>query len=164
MPLDGVLDEKEGREQQNSLSLPTYKPPMDTATIRLPFKSEDVYHGLAEINGFLYVAQEGVVLEFQTKDAIFGVIKGNAKQLIFPYAEVARVEFKSNFWGTRFLIYPKSLKLLNKFPAAEGGRIKLKMKRRERRPGKILAQFIMAQLEDAPTHLIEGREPKPFFD
>lgn len=115
---------------------------MYVANVRLHFKINEVYQGLAKAEGIMYTDEKSLFLEYEVKDSMFGVIKSNPKKLKIPIALISNVRFRSNLFLSRFIFNVNDLKLLTKFPGAKEGRVKLVIKRRNKEAAYALAAFL----------------------
>ncbi len=82
--------------------------------IAIPFKIEEVFQGLAETTGILRYAEDFILVEFQTKDSIFGVIQSDVKCIKIPLESLLLIELKKKMFSTRIIIKTNSLHTLKK--------------------------------------------------
>lgn len=129
---------------------------------RIPFALEDIYQGLARGEGLLTLQDEGVMLEFQVKDTLVGMMKSKLKQVVLPYPEILSVEVKSNIFRTIMIISVNRLSLLAELPNADRGEVKLKLRRKD----KDLAfqiesriQYLMSEMQLDPEDRTDIWEP-----
>jgi hypothetical protein len=134
---------------------------MYVSDIRLHFKINEVYQGLAKAEGIMYTDEKALILEYEVKDSMFGVIKSDPKKLVIPIALISNVRFSSNFLLSRFKFDVNDLKLLSKFPGAKEGRVKLAIKRRNKEAGFALASFLNG--DDMGKDLGSGNFQDPFL-
>jgi hypothetical protein len=80
----------------------------------------------------LKVEPHGLLLEYQVKDAVFGLIKSGPKEVFVPYDELDKIQLTSNFFMTRIRLYIDDLKILDQFPNNDKGRITLKIARAQK--------------------------------
>ena len=137
---------------------------MNLNQLHLPFSIDDDNTGLTEVEGLLHPEQEGLRLEWQVKDAVFGIIKGKTKSIHIPFEEIGDAAFKSSFWGTSLTLRLNSLQMASQVPHAKGGRIKLKVKRRDREIGQTLQLYLEEKLGIGNKELPEDRRPRPFYE
>lgn len=130
--------------------------------IILPFKADEVYAGMAETQGMLQVHKQGLLLEFQTKDAIFGLVKSKVKKLEISLGELADVELRTRFWKSQLLLHINNMKTLNKFPAAQEGVIKLHIKRKDKRKALEIQSYINMRLSEHRLEML-GETTDPFL-
>lgn len=82
--------------------------------IAIPFKIEEVFQGLAETTGILRFSDNQILVEFQTKDSIFGVIQSDVKCIKIPLESLLLIELKKKMFFTRIIIKTNSLHTLKK--------------------------------------------------
>ena len=75
---------------------------MSLQYLSVPFKTDEVYSGFAELNGIMHVTEAGLKLEFQVKDSILGVLKSKAKSMLIPFHELGEVQYRKNFFVSKF--------------------------------------------------------------
>lgn len=122
----------------------------------LPFKTDEAYHGFAEIEGILHVEPNRLLLEFEVKDGILGLIKSGAKELAIPYLDLNRVEYERSWFKSRLVLKVKSMRILSAFPAAKDGRIVLKLKRRLKNAAEDLESYANLRIAEARLEKLEN--------
>ena len=105
---------------------------MPPLTKSVPFKSDDLYSGFAEMSGMLHVERTHLELEFEVRDSIMGVLKSGAKELKLSYHDLDRAVYKKTWFTSRFQIFVKRMKTVSDFPGAKDGCIELKIKRKHK--------------------------------
>lgn len=111
----------------------------------LRFTFNDVYHGLAECYGNLFLETNYVVIEYFLKDSLFGVIKSDVKVLKIPYSEIFEAEIKSKFFSKKLVLKIKSLRNLTQIPFAnEEGELIFKIK--NKKDSLIIAETIASYI------------------
>ena len=98
-----------------------------------------VIEGLARSGGVLRAEADGLVLEFQTKDGLFGVIKSGVKKVAIPFDRIDEVRLRSNLFRTQLEIRVSSMELTADVPGSEHGTIRLKVPRRYRTEAREMA-------------------------
>lgn len=137
--------------------------PMINRKMRLHFTAEEAYSGLAEVEGIMRLEPRALVLEFQVKDSIFGVIKSKAKDLRIPFEELEEVEYKVNWRMSRFEIYVQSMHLLGQFPGSKDGRITLKIKRKYKQNAKEFSSHLNLRLSEYRLSSMDDGEDSSFL-
>jgi hypothetical protein len=92
----------------------------------------EAYQGLAQANGILAVKEEGLLVEFEVKDSLVGVIKSGVKSVMIPYEEVISVEVKSNIFRSKMTIQVGQLGLLEGLPNTERGELKIAFRKKDK--------------------------------
>ncbi|MEM7374913.1 MAG: hypothetical protein AAF587_40345 [Bacteroidota bacterium] len=121
---------------------------MLTSTRKLHFKTEDAYNGLAAVQGILRLEKQTIILEYQVKDNIIGMIKSKPKDLRIPYEELEEVSYKVNWFVSNFRLHVSSMRILGEFPAGKDGVIKLRINRKQKESAKQLASHINLTLSE----------------
>lgn len=122
----------------------------------LPFKSDDAFHGLAEVQGILHIDRDHLVLEFQIQDSFFGALKSAPKNLRINYLELTKVAYRKNWFRSRFELKINSLSLLTKFPGAKDGRISLKVKRQFKEQAEDIESYVNLRIAELKLEKLES--------
>ncbi|GAB1537534.1 hypothetical protein NUACC21_01790 [Scytonema sp. NUACC21] len=93
--------------------------------ISLPFSMMNVYQGFAEANGIAKASEAGLLLEFQIKDGLVGVLKSDIKEVTIPIQEIFSVELQVIWFITRLIIRTKSMVTVSDVPGNKAGQITL---------------------------------------
>ena len=104
----------------------------DTAPARagtLPFSFSDVYGGFAEAHGLARLEESELVLEFEVKDAVLGVIKSGLKDVRIPLSDIASVRIKKGWFSSKVVVCTTSLAALADVPTADQAQVTLRVKR-----------------------------------
>lgn len=93
------------------------------ATLRLPIHG-DIYEGLGTVGGMLSFDGRELVIEFQARDALFGLLRGEPKQYRVPLSAVESVQSgKGWFWLLPWIeLQINDFALLTRLPGAHAGR------------------------------------------
>ncbi len=94
----------------------------------VPFK-QHIYGGLAECQGLIRPEDDALVLEFQTQDNFFGVIRGEPKSVRIPLADLESVELRGRWFKRTLVIRARSLMSLAGLPGSKQGRVDLEIAR-----------------------------------
>ncbi len=95
----------------------------------VPFKTTDTYEGLAETKGLLRFENNQIILQFQTQDAVFGLMKSDVKDVQIPLEALESVEFITRWWGSKIAIHVNRLDLVQRIPGQSSNEIILKITR-----------------------------------
>ena len=101
----------------------------------VPFSLE-VYGGLGECNGLLMDEENLLSLEFQTQDAVAGVLKSDIKHVEIPLDDLVSIGLTKGWLGTNWLgvklvIQTTNLDTLKDVPGMSQGRIELSIARKD---------------------------------
>ncbi|MFK7923667.1 MAG: hypothetical protein AB8H47_17040 [Bacteroidia bacterium] len=121
----------------------------------LNFTTEDAYHGLAAVNGMLRLGRKELIIEYQVKDALVGMLKSEPKELRIPFENLLEVEYKLNWILSRFKLHVNSMHILGKFPVGKDGVITLKIKRKQKKTAQELASTINLKLSEHRLEMMD---------
>ncbi len=120
----------------------------------IPFSFPEAYGGLAEADGIARFDGKTLTLEFQVKDAVFGVVKSAVKEVILPIEQIAAVSFKRKTF--RALIDIRSHKVHHELPVQKGGEFTIVIKRKYREEGEEFASVLRLGVSEAALKRLEG--------
>ena len=122
---------------------------MLTDRMRLAFSIENVYAGFAKVTGIFRVLNDELVLEFETKENLFGgVLKSRPKKVDIPLLEIESVTLRKRWFSTKVIIRVLRLDLLNEVPGTEKGEAVLKIRRKERSTAETLISKINLRISE----------------
>lgn len=125
---------------------------------RLPFVIDDIYSGLARVNGLLSLSRDNLTLEFQTQDNIVGILKGKTGERKLSIRDLYQIEVKSSWFGRSFIIRPSSLSVIRDFPGANDSELKLKIKRRDLQSAKEIASYVNLRISEIRLEEMDNEE------
>ncbi|MGE3802090.1 MAG: hypothetical protein AB7H80_13805 [Candidatus Kapaibacterium sp.] len=119
----------------------------------IPFSFPETYGGLAETDGIARFDGQHLTLEFQVRDAVFGVVKSEVKEILLPVEEIASVHYKRGRFSGRLSI--RSHKIVQEIPVQKGGEFILSFKRRHRDEGEEFASILQLRVSEAKLKRLE---------
>jgi hypothetical protein len=126
----------------------------------VPFSIESVY-GLARVSGLIRFQEDSLFLEFQSKDAVFGVVKSGLKEIRLPLADVPDVEFQRGWIESHLRLRVRRMALLSDLPGAEPGEAVLKVARRHRDAASELASRVLLRLSEMRLEAADPTQRAP---
>jgi len=107
----------------------------------VPFELDAVYGGLAQTRGLISNEGDRLRLQFQSQDAIIGVIKSGVSRIDIPMADVASVRLEKSWfgWVQELVIQVTRLDLVQSLPGVTQGRVVLQVARRDRAAAETFA-------------------------
>lgn len=109
--------------------------------ISIPF-SLNAYEGFASVQGLISSDGSSLVLEFELKDAVVGVLKSKVKRIEIPIAEVVSVVLNKGWFRTRLTIQASTLTAIEEIPESSQGRVTLSIARSDRDAAEKLVQCV----------------------
>lgn len=129
-------------------------PKLMTQTVVLPFQIPNVFEGLAEASGIARATSSELTLEFEVKDAIFGLLRSDIRTVTLPLEQVVQAEFKpGRFGGNRVILATDNLTRFDCVPRHRTGQITLWVKRKEVETAQRLVSFLRSRKME---HELEG--------
>lgn len=128
--------------------------------LTIPFSISDAYEGMAEVDGLIRLEADRLTLEFQTKDAFFGVVKSDVKHVEITLSDLMAVAFKKRmFWAT-LQLRVRSMALIEAVPGARRGEIKLRFARKHRDEAHTLASNLHLRLSEHRLAELDDELPR----
>ena len=101
---------------------------MSALKLTIPFKMDDQYGGFAESEGLLVFTGSTLRIELRTKDSLFGIIQSGVKKVELKPADVLKITLKKGLAGSKIVIEPANLNILNRIPGLDKPILKFKIK------------------------------------
>lgn len=106
---------------------------MDYSNSRsVPFEIPNVNHGFQVAKGLLKLREDGVELEFETKDAFLGVISSGVQSVVLFYKDLESIRFKKGWFSGKIILEATSMRIFENLPGSEQATCELKVKRKHR--------------------------------
>jgi len=105
---------------------------MHVHPVSIPVKLPDQYEGLASAAGILKTEPAGIVLEFEIKDAVLGVIRSGVRESLIAWDHIDAVRLKSGLFGCRIEVATRSMRAVEGIPGADRGMVSFNVERRNR--------------------------------
>ena len=115
---------------------------MLTESMSVPFTFTDLYGGFAEGTGIARLDPAGLILEFEVKEALFGLLKSDVRQVMIPTTEMASIDLAKGWLRTKIIVRTNSLRTASEVPGSQGAEIVLCVARKHR----ALAQELVSTL------------------
>jgi hypothetical protein len=114
----------------------------------IPFLIDDACAGFAHCHGLIRDEGEALVIEYQTQDAIAGVIKTDVQEARIPLKEIAGIALNKSWFGfsTTLSIQLASMKQVTSLPGMQQGRFVLPIARANRDAAEGLVRSVSAYL------------------
>jgi hypothetical protein len=115
----------------------------------LPFHCE-AYAGFGAIQGIARLDGQGLLLQYQTRDAVLGVLRSGMKSGLLPLDSLVSARYRSGFlWLMPHLeLRVSDLSMLAEIPSSEGGRLKLRVAWTDRSDARKLAHLLGGRLAE----------------
>ncbi len=126
---------------QQEIDQPTSTAPTEGnfARLSLPFTIPELYAGCACAYGIAHIRENGIELEFEIRDEVFGSVKSAAKKVLISSENIVAVRLHDKFFSTRLEIQTDRLDVVNEVPNSKQGQFGLKIKKTDRERGEVFA-------------------------
>lgn len=115
----------------------------------LSFEYEDsATYGMRVISGLLKYDEKALHIEYQAKDAIMGLVKGDVNDLHIPIEKVKAVELKKKFFSRRLIIKFDSLRTIDSMPGVNGNVLEVKVQKEEFNAAQNLTSAINLKISE----------------
>lgn len=106
---------------------------MDYSTSQsVPFEIPNVNHGFQKAKGILKLRSGGLELEFETKDAILGIISSGVQSVHLSYDDLESIRFDKGWISAKIILEAVSMRIFEDLPGTEQATCTLKVKRKHR--------------------------------
>lgn len=85
--------------------------------------------GMTETSGMLTLEEGKLVLEYQTEDAILGVLKTGVKTVEISLSELSSAQVEQKLWSAELVLQGKNMRVLGNLPGASQGKLRVKLNR-----------------------------------
>ena len=121
----------------------------------IPFSISDAYEGLADVEGLVQFEADVLTLEFEAKDAFFGVVKSGVKEVRLALTDLVSVDFSKNMFRATLKLRVRSMKLFEEIPGAKRGEVRLRFSRKHRDEAHSLASALQLRLSKRKLELMD---------
>jgi len=97
----------------------------------IPFSAK-AYGGFGAVKGLIRAEGGALVLEYQVKDAVLGVLTSSPKEVRVPLDQVVSMVLDEGWFNTRLRIQSSRLCTWAGFPDSDMGRVELNLDRADR--------------------------------
>lgn len=122
---------------------------MDYSTSRsVPFEIPNVNHGFQVAKGLLKLRSDGIELEFETKDAILGLISSGVKTLQLSYSDLESIRFDKGWFSAKIILEAVSMRVFEDLPGTGQATCTLKVKRKHKEEAQKIISTARMQLSE----------------
>lgn len=122
---------------------------MTNSSYTIPFTSVIGELGLSEAHGLMkFSAKNGLVLEFQIKDSIVGIIKSDVREINLKWDEIADFQLKKKWFSAVVTIRVNKMSVFEDLPGTKAGEFKAKIKKEDYESARNLQSSLMLLLSE----------------
>lgn len=106
---------------------------MDLSTHIIPFTLAQSDNFLMESSGIIKLEANFLVIEYQSRDAVLGVVRSGVNEVRLSLNDVQQITFKKGLFTNTLRIQAKAMRALEKVPGSVHGAVDMKIKRADRK-------------------------------
>jgi len=114
----------------------------------LPFVITELYSGLATVQGLVSLEQDDLILEFQIKDGLVGVLKSQVREVRVPLRELEAITLEKKWLSLGLVLKAYRIRTLLDIPSSEAGRVVLKLTKRDEAVAIQLVNHVQVKLSE----------------
>ena len=96
----------------------------------VPFTIRNVFEGFAETEGILSVDGTDLKLEFQTTDAVVGLLKSGVREVRLPLDGVEEIAFRKGWFGCSLVVRVSEMRGASEVPNFKQGEFVLSISKK----------------------------------
>jgi len=101
--------------------------------------------GMTDTSGIIRLEDDKLIIEYQTIDALLGLVKSAVKTLEIPLGKLALVRVDQKLWSADLVLQGKTMGVLSTVPGASGGMLRVKLNRQSVNAAKMLISLTAQQ-------------------
>lgn len=115
----------------------------------LPVRFPEMFQGVVRSEGILRVEHDALVLEYQIKDGLVGVIKSDFKSVTIPFEQISEIELRTNIFRSEIAIRVNSGQKVIDIPSFKEGKVRLRVPYQYRRKAGLMAHELSDRVDRA---------------
>lgn len=116
--------------------------------VSIPIKLHTPDAVFTEAAGLVKLERGRLIIEFETKDAFFGVYRSGVQEIAVLPDDITSIDFKRNLFKAELRIRAHSMKTFDQVPGSKLGEIRLRFRRAHRAEAQELAAFLQHRLSE----------------
>jgi len=101
--------------------------------------------GMTDTSGIIRLDDGKLIVEYQTIDAILGLVKSSVKTLEIPLSKLSSVRIEQKLWSADLVLQGKTMGVLNSVPGSSRGQLRVKLNRQSVNAAKALVSSTAQQ-------------------
>lgn len=131
---------------------------MDSATHIVPFTLPQSETILSESSGLLKLEGRNLIMEYQTRDAVLGMLKSSVKEITFSLGDVQKLAFSKGFFSSKIVIQSKLMRTFEKVPGSAQGNVELKIQRSDRQAAEYLISAANLRMSEMKIEALDDTD------
>lgn len=114
----------------------------------IPFTCPDA-NDFVEVHGLLRFDADGLHLEFQSKDAVFGVFKSALKSVHVKPDQLRDLRYRKSWFRHFLILQTRDMRAIERVPGATSGEVRLKIRKADAKEAQSLSIHISSAAAQA---------------
>ena len=119
-----------------------------TEATSLPFSIPGTYQGFAEVAGLATLDGDALVLEFEVKDAVLGLVRSGVEVVRLPVDDLASVSLDQSWLHADLVVRARSMRSVSEVPGSRQGQVRLRIARRDRATAEEFSATLLRRIVD----------------
>jgi hypothetical protein len=115
---------------------------------RLPFSIPGTYQGFAAVAGLATLDGDALVLEFEVKDAVLGLLRSGVEVVRLPVDDLASVSLDQSWLHADLVVRARSMRSVHELPGSRQGQVSLRIARRDRATAEEFTATLLRRIAD----------------
>lgn len=107
--------------------------------------------GMTETSGMISLEEDQLMLEYQTIDAMLGVIKTGVKTVSIPLSGLSSARVEQKLWSAELVLQGKTMRLFGNAPGTKARQLRVKINRQSLAAANALVEEIKSRLAQKTT-------------
>jgi len=116
--------------------------------VSIPIKLHTPDAMFTEAEGLVKLDRGRLIIEFETKDAFFGLYRSGVREIAILPDDITSIDFKRNLFKAELRIRARSMRTFEQVPGSKLGEIRLRFRRSHRTEAEELAAFLQHRLRE----------------
>ena len=101
---------------------------------------------LAKSDGLLRFDGTALLLEFESRDALVGLLKSDLREVRIPIAEINAIDLHKGFFSSTLDVQTSTLRATRGIPGSSHGRFSLSLSRKDTPAAELLTRAVRASM------------------
>lgn len=129
---------------------------LENSSYHIPFTAQVGELGLKEAHGIIqFSPKRGLIIEFQLKDAIVGLIKSDVKTVAIQWQDLVDFQVKKKLFGAYISIRVNKMSIFEDLPSSNAGELIAKIKKSYVEQAKNLQSSLLLMISEKKIELLD---------
>lgn len=124
----------------------------------VPFEIPNVNYGFQVAKGILKLSSDGIELEFETKDALLGLISSGVNSVKLSYDDLESIRIDKGWLSAKIVLEGTSMRVFEDLPGTEQATCMLKVNRKDKDEAQKVISTARMYLSEYKLEQMENEE------